>query len=696
MLRLPKHLYHAVRVHNLAKAVEMLRQAQHDGLFYLIGLLLVLLPGPALAQESPLLRGRVLDADTHQPIPNAQVGIGHNRLGTSTNAEGRFALRVPAAYQASEVEVALLGYRPYRRALPPLPGPELLIELTISPASLGAVTVTASAEGLVREAVARIPRNYPVRPSQLTGFYREADDEAASQRYDYLVEGVLRVGKGGYQRPRAPGYVQVLESRRVDLRPTRPGAVLAPIDWIAGAYVPHRFDFVQQRAEFIDPAYFKEYQYGFSPQTTFQGRAVYVITFAPRPGRRRADFAGELYIDERSYAFLGARWHRTPAGIRRERLLVFDASERAYRAEYQPYAGRYYLKSIWYNTLGKPLAGQVRRHLAEFVTTAIDTAQAPPPRYDQRTQYTDVFLRNPVPYDSTFWQHYTTVLPSPALLAQARQQPVGALRSLADTLRHPADTLAPRAAGLPPAAPAATRWGLLRHLRYTYSGGLLPVALAYDADLRVVLAPGGSAFRADAQASASARRVAGYYALGAQLDLPAHLAAYFATRHLLGQLRGDGWEVGLRYAHRLTARGRPLLARAGLGYLRQSLGRELGTFANPDADLRLAGTALAADQLALTLQTLTDAVQPTLGLGLEISHRWEAMLDLGYLLPLRTRSQLLIEEKKGFFSLNEHAVALDLPAAEAQVWVAGQPAPAGPWQLGHLLLQVGVQYRLRP
>jgi hypothetical protein len=659
---------------------EMLRQAQHDIVFYNIVLWLALLALPTLARESPLLRGRVLDADTHQPIPNAQVGIGNNRLGTSTNLDGRFALRVPAAYQASELEVALLGYRPYRRALPPLPAAELLIELRISPASLGTVTITASAEGIVREAVARIPLNYAVRPSRLTGFYRESDDEATSQRYDYLVEGLLQVYKPGYQYPREQGQVQVLESRRVDLRTTEPGAVLAPINWVAGAFVPHRFDFVHNRAEFISAAHFKDYQYRLSPQTSFQGRAVYVVTFGPRPGTDRANFAGEVYIDEQSYAFLGARWHRTPAGIRRERMLVFDASERAYRVDYQPYAGRYYLKSIWYNTLGKPLAGQVRHHLAEFVTTAIDTAQAPPLSYQQRSQYGDVFLNNPAPYDSTFWQHYTTVLPPQALLDQARQ--------------HQADTLLRRPASLASLpAPTPKKWGLLRHLRYTYAGGLLPVAVP-AANLHVVLAPSGSTFRADAQASTTTQSLAVHYAFGVQLDLTLQLAAYATTRHLLGQLRGEGWEAGLSYQRQLNAHGRPLRARAGFGYLRQSAGRELGTFVNADANLRLAGTPLAADQLALSLHAITDALQPRLGLGLELNHHWEAVADLGWLLPLRTRSQLLIAEKKGFFSFNEQAADLDLPATEALVHVNNQPATGSPWQLGRWLLSLGVLYRL--
>ncbi len=675
MLRWPKHLARLLWSPRLNGTRRVLRPAP-----YMSGgrLLFCLLALPALAQESPVLRGRVLDADTHQPIPNAQIGIGNNRLGTSTNTEGRFALRVPAAYQGSQLEVALLGYRPYRRPLPPLPTVDLLIELHLSPASLGTVTVTASAEGIVREAVARIPRNYPVRPTQLTGFYRESDEEAVRQRYDYLAEGVLRVHKAGYQYPRDPGTVQVLQARRVELRPAQDTTALPPIDWIAGPFIPHRFDFVHARAEFISAAHFKHYVYRLSPQTTFQGRAVYVVAFEPRPGTNRANFAGEVYIDEQSYAFLGARWHLTPVGIRRERLLVFTATERAYRAEYQPYAGRYYLKSIWYNTLGRPQAGRVRHHLAEFVTTAIDTAQAPAPGYEARTQYADVFLQSPVPYDSAFWQHYTTVLPSAALLDQARQRQ--------------ADTLLRRSA---PAAgvPAAPRRHLLRHLRYSYAGGVLAAALP-AADLRVALAPSGSPLQAAVQAHTTAQRATAQYAFGVQFDLTPHWAAYAATRHLLGQLRGEGWEAGLGYTRQLNSHGRPLRARAGLAYLRQSVGRELGTVANPDASLRLAGTPLGADQLTLSLQAVTDAVQPRLGLGLELSHHWEAVADLGYLLPLRTRSQLLIEEKKGFFSFNQHTADLDLPAAEARLLVAGQPATSTPWQLGRLLLNVGVLYRL--
>jgi hypothetical protein len=648
-------------------------------------LLLWLLCLPAFAQDAQVLRGLVLDADTHQPVPNAQVGIAGNKLGTSTNQEGRFALQVPAAYAATELEIALLGYRRYVRPLPPLPGPELRIELQSSPASLGTVAVSSSVLGIIREAVARIPRNYPTRPTRLTGFFRESDDNATSHRYYYLGEALLEVQKAGYQHPHDDGQVKILQLRKVDLRARRPDSTgLVPINWIAGSFIPHRFDVVHHRPEFIQAKHFKNYEYRLTPQTTFQGRPVYVIAFGPRPGTDRANFAGELYIEEQSYAFLGANWHRTPSGIRREGVLLFEASERSYRVDYQHYAGRWHLKSVWYNTLGRPVGGQVRRHLAEFLTTTIDTAQTAPIAYAERAQYNDIFLQAAAPSDSAFWKNYTTLLPPTALLDQERQHQAERL------LQAPAVASAPAYTVLTSSKPKNQPWR--PRLRYAYSLGLLPVQGTLPA-LGAVVAPAGSAFRAMAAADARSQAVAGSYALGVQLDFPHSLSVYGLTRTAFWGVQGSGWEAGLGWEHNLNPRRRPIVARLGVGYLRQSLSRDLGTFDNPDEGLRLAGTRLATDRLNLALQSVTEGVQPRLGLGIELNHTWQAIADLGYRWPLRARTQLLATERGGFFHFDSQSV-LDLPASEVQLTVAGQPATAAPWQLGRLLLSVGLLHRL--
>ena len=625
-----------------------------------------------------MLRGLVLDAETHQPIPNAQVGVAGNRIGTSTNEEGRFALSIPAQYQQEILEVALLGYRKFSQPLPLLPGPELRIELRISPAALGEVQVTASVVGIVREAVARIPRNYPTRPTRLTGFYRESDNDTAG-RPRYLVEGLLTVFKAPYQQRADDGTVQIEQSRKVDLRPH----ALVRIDWAGGPFIAHLADFVHRRAQFIDPAHFRDYDYRLAPGSTYADRPVYVITFTPRLGNRRADFAGRMYIDQDSYAFLGAEWHYTPAGLRTG---IHQADARALRVAYQPYAGRWHLKTVWWQTKYRPPVGEPLQYFGEFLTTAIDTAQTLRPTYMERAQYYDVFLNNAVPYDSAFWQSRTTLLPpaavQQALLDQQRQQRADSLFS------HPA--VVPSSAAQAPAQPAM-QW--LSRIRYGASVGAWPLAVP-TVGLAVDFAPTGSPFRAQGTTSVTAQNLTGWWSAEYQFDLTPALAVRLATRHVFRQFTGDGWEAGLSYQRNLAPRHRPLYGRAGLAFTRQTVARSLGRFENASGSVPVAGTILKANELSLQVQSVADAVQPQLGLGLELSHKIELVADLGYLLPLRTRTQLQVNEESGFF-LTRTSASIDLPSADASLRVNEQLASTVPWQTNRWLLNFGLLYRLR-
>ncbi|ALW84604.1 hypothetical protein AUC43_05600 [Hymenobacter sedentarius] len=632
----------------------------------------------AWAQGPVVLRGRVLDAETHQPIPNAQVGVAGNRIGTSTNEEGRFALSIPAQYQQEQLEVALLGYRKFSQALPPLPGPELHIELRLSPAALGEVQVTASVVGIVREAVARIPRNYPTRPTRLTGFYRESDNDPAG-RPRYLVEGLLTVFKAPYQQRADDGDVQIQQSRKVDLRPHAP----VQIDWAGGPFIAHRADFVHRRAQFIDPAHFRDYDYRLAPGSTYADRPVYVVTFAPKPGNRRADFAGRMYIDQDSYTFLGAEWHYTPAGLR---VGIHRADARALRVAYQPYAGRWHLKTVWWQTRYRPPVGEPLQYFGEFLTTAIDTAQAPRPPYLERAQYYDVFLNNAVPYDSAFWQSHTTLLPpeavQQALLDQQRQQRADSL------FRHPAAV--PAAAAQAPARPAM-QW--LSRIRYGASAGAWPLAVP-AAGLGLSFAPAGSSFRAQATTNVAAQALTGWWSAEYQFDVTPALAVRLATRHVFRQFAGEGWEAGLSYEHNLNPRHRPLYGRAGLSYTRQTVARTLGSFDNATGGVSVAGTTLTAHELSLQVQSVADALQPKLGLGLELSHKIELVADLGYLWPLRNRTQLQVNEESGFF-LTRSSAAITLPSPDVSLQVNEQLTSAVPWQPNRWLFNFGLLYRLR-
>jgi hypothetical protein len=650
-------------------------------------LLLLLLPALRAVAQNPVLRGRVLDAETHQPIPNAQVGVADNRLGTSTNDDGRFVLSIPPAYAASRLTVALLGYRSYEQALPPLPGPELRIDLKISPAALGEVQVAGSVEGIVREAVARIGRNYATRPTQLTGFYRESDNDSIG-RPRYLVEGLLTVYKSGYRQPADDGDVQIRQARRVDLRPA---GQTVRIDWAGGPFIAQFGDFVHRRAQFISLKQMRYYQYRLGRASSYGGRAVYVVEFGPRNGSRRADYEGQMYIDQDSYAFLGAEWHFTAGGLARSRN---HATARQLRVAYQPYAGRWHLKTVWWQTRARLPIGPPLNYFGEFLTTAIDTAGAVRPGYVDRAQERDVFLRTTVAYDSAFWAGQTTLLPPvalrQALLDQRRQQ-------RADSLFRGPRAGAASGAADSAARPAARESWLTRFVRrfsYGAAVGAFPLA-GVGGEVAVSYAPAGYGFGLRGGASVVVPRAVLATSFEYQFALTKALALSVVSPRLHGQLEGEGLQLGLLYERNLRPGHRPLYGRAGLAYARQTVARSMGTFDNPDAGLRVAGTRLGADRLSARLQTLTEAVLPTLGLGLELTHQLELVADASYLLPLRTRAQLELAEESGFF-LTRSSATLNLPDADVDLRVNGQPTATLPWQPRPWLLSLGLRYRLRP
>ncbi len=207
----------------------------------------------------------------------------------------------------------------------------------------------------------------------------------------------------------------------------------------------------------------------------------------------------------------------------------------------------------------------------------------------------------------------------------------------------------------------------------------------------LTFAPANSSFRAEAARQTPAGGPLGYYGSCVQLDLSRWLGVYYLGRFAFGRFQGRGWEVGATYEVNLRPRHRPVLARVGVGYLRQRVRYDFGTFANADPDLELGGKSLKAKSLAVAGQTRTNGWLPRVGVGLELSHRFELVADYGYLLPIGTRTEVHLKEKSGFLLLRKSADA-PLPADVLQLNGA---AAAPPWRLGRSVLTVGMLYRLR-
>jgi hypothetical protein len=101
--------------------------------------LLWLLAAPASAQ---VIKGRVSDAKTGQPLPFVNIGVVGKALGTVTNEQGQYQLTFQESLAADTVRISYLGYRALKvplRQLSALPN----ILLSLSPVSLAEVQVSA-------------------------------------------------------------------------------------------------------------------------------------------------------------------------------------------------------------------------------------------------------------------------------------------------------------------------------------------------------------------------------------------------------------------------------------------------------------------------------------------------------------------------------------------------------------------------
>jgi hypothetical protein len=70
----------------------------------LCSLLIIYLGNPAFAQENHLtISGKIIDKETTQPVPFANIGVSGKSMGTVSNQQGEFIIKIPSAYKVSIV-----------------------------------------------------------------------------------------------------------------------------------------------------------------------------------------------------------------------------------------------------------------------------------------------------------------------------------------------------------------------------------------------------------------------------------------------------------------------------------------------------------------------------------------------------------------------------------------------------------------
>ena len=311
---------------------------------------------PLWAQEEAgnyfTITGIVKNKDNKRKLENVNVSVPGTNIGTVTNADGVFSLKIKDTETILGLEVSHIGYLNSQVSLKDkedvsdltiwmLPAPNLLSEI---------VVFGNNARGLVEEAIKKIPVNYSVDKNLLTAFYRETVQKR--RRYISVSEAVIDVSKTAYSdREPSNDRVQLQKGRRL-LSPKTSDTLAVKV---GGPNLSIYLDIVKNGDALLSMENLNYYDFHIEEPVNLDNRMQYVVSFRPRVSLMYALFYGKLYIDFEKLAFIRAEFsldmqnrvkaveailHKKPLGLR------FRPQEVSYLVTYKEQNGKTYLNYI--------------------------------------------------------------------------------------------------------------------------------------------------------------------------------------------------------------------------------------------------------------------------------------------------------------------------------------------------------------
>jgi hypothetical protein len=321
-----------------------------------LGLAIVLIAGylPGVCQTNDdsfiTIAGIAKDTKTKQPIVFASVSIPGTSIGTVTNSEGEFTLKVNKSIKADVFEISHLGYVNKQFKIAESLGNERVFYIDEHVYILKESYVRPSEPiEIVRMALQNIRENYSDKPNMMTGFYRET----IKQRRDYLSisEAVVDISKASYTS---------MQDDQVKIFKGRNGTNLKKADTLmvklqGGPNVTMLLDIIKNPELIISPDSLDNYLFEITSVVNIDDKPNYVISFFPNVTRSYPLYIGKLYITQDKLALTMAEFSldltdadkaarqfikKKPAG------LLFTPTATSYLVTYKEQSGKYYFNYV--------------------------------------------------------------------------------------------------------------------------------------------------------------------------------------------------------------------------------------------------------------------------------------------------------------------------------------------------------------
>ncbi|MFW6257302.1 MAG: carboxypeptidase-like regulatory domain-containing protein [Prolixibacteraceae bacterium] len=366
------------------------------------------------------LSGQIIDEKKENPIIYASVSVFNKPIGTITNTDGEFLLKLHPGYMQDTLVISCMGY-----AQIIMPAYELLDRdlITMKPVSvrIREVKVTStSPEQLLKKIRENMDKNYASDLKLMTAFYRETLKQ--DKNYIDASEAVIEVLKSPYSGSSRNDLVRLVKGRQ--------SPEVQPFTWLnfklqGGPYTITKLDVVKTVETFIDEKFQEMYEYKIDNVIRYNEYPVYVLKFKPLHSTFSAGYAGELYVHRETYAILHASFGFNRAGLKHaENILIKRKPLRVkakptyvqYEVDYQLYRNKWHLQTARASVKIKIRSRKDKinsefHSVSELLITNIEsTGLKRFPRQEVFKQR-DIFVEMIDDYDPAFWENYNIIKP---------------------------------------------------------------------------------------------------------------------------------------------------------------------------------------------------------------------------------------------------------------------------------------------
>jgi len=366
-------------------------------------IILIVLIKTAFSQTN-IIKGTVI-SESKTPIAYANVWVKNTSIGTITNSQGQFVLKIPEKYNKNSINISYIGYSTFEKNISQIPK-NIIVILKSEQYKIPTVEIVTDdfVESVLKKAYLSITDNYPTKDKEYQVFYQEKLSHKDSILY--IAESILQANKGTYQKKHSYGQIKIIESRKYE----NIIDTINRVSFAGGPYIYFSSDNVKTRSNFLKPSKFKNYKYTYKGAVSFNNSDVYVIDFKDK----KSDLKGTLYIDKNTFAYNRITKDYSNKKISLNTKTTHTKSE----SEYFKIDNKMYLKylAIEFDITDLTTKKNLKANVL-FITSKVKDKVNPIP-YKQELLFTDIYRDKLAKSTESNWENYNVLKEDTVFLSQ--------------------------------------------------------------------------------------------------------------------------------------------------------------------------------------------------------------------------------------------------------------------------------------